>query len=207
MTDHASRFVFSGPGSWPLERAIEWAVEHGFSRVDFNADGPPNYPATFTPERVGAVRALAEGHGVQLGIHSLSAVNMAQITPVMAAAADEYVRQNLDLAKALGCGYVICHGGFHFSSDYESRFAAAIERMERAAAWAEERGLDVYFENHNAEPELLVPEGYVGFLDAFGVERIGQVRLHDTNGEWEEHFLPGDGIVDFPRLFRDLQTR
>ncbi len=240
--DQVGRFVFSGPGSWPLERAIEWAAEHGFSRVDFNADGPPNYPATFTPERVRTVRTLAERHAIVLGIHSLSAVNMAEITPVMAAAADEYVHQNLDLAKALGCGYVICHGGFHFSSDYEARFAAAIARLQRAATWAEERGLDIYFENHNAEPEhaeikyiphnvaemrrffdairsprfkwacntghaLLVPEGYVGFLDAFGVERIGQVRLHDTNGEWEEHFLPGDGIVDFPRLFRDLHAR
>ncbi len=240
--DHASRFVFSGPGSWPLERAIEWGAGHGFGRVDFNADGAANYPATFTPERVRAVRALAEGRGVRLGIHSLSAVNMAEITPVMAAAADEYVRQNLDLARALGCGYVILHGGFHFSSDYEARFAASLERMRRAAAWAEERNVDIYFENHNKEPEhaeikylphtvaemrpflegirsprfkwacnighaLLVPEGYAGFLDAFGAERIGQVRLHDTNGEYEEHYLPGEGIVDFPAVFRDLHAR
>ncbi len=240
--DHASRFVFSGPGSWPLERVIEWAAEHGFGRVDFNADGPPNYPATFAPERVRAVRALAAERGIRLGIHSLSAVNMAEITPVMASAADAYVRQNLDLARALGCGYVILHGGFHFSSDYEQRFEAAIERMRKATTWAEERELDVYFENHNKEPEhaeikyiphdvaetrrffdavpssrfkwacnvghaLLVPEGYAGFLDALGVGRIGQVRLHDTNGEYERHFLPGEGIVDFQRLFRELHAR
>jgi len=54
---------------------------------------------------------------------------------------------------------------------------------------------------------LLVPEGYAGFLDAFGAERIGQVRLHDTNGEYEEHYLPGEGIVDFPAVFRDLHAR
>src|SRR5262249_25454573 len=51
---------------------------------------------------------------------------------------------------------------------------------------------------------LLVPDGYAGFLDEFGVERIGQVRLHDTNGLWEEHFLPGDGIVDFKQVFTTL---
>ena len=55
--DNASRFVFSGPSSWPLEQAIRWAVEHGFSRVDFNADNTANYPGTFTPERVALVRA------------------------------------------------------------------------------------------------------------------------------------------------------
>ncbi|MCC6177988.1 MAG: sugar phosphate isomerase/epimerase [Chloroflexi bacterium] len=242
MTDRADRFVFSGPGSWPLERAIRWAAEHQFTRVDFNADGPPNYPATFTPARIAEVRQLAAEHGVTLGIHTLSAVNVAEITPVMAAAADEYVRQNLDLAQALGCAYVICHGGFHFSSDVEARLAAAIERLRLAVRLAGERGIDLYLENHNKEPEhaeikyiphnvaetrryfealpsprlrwacnighaLLVPEGYLGFLDAFGVERIGQVRLHDTNGEYEEHFLPGAGIVDFHQVFQALHDR
>ena len=52
-----------------------------------------------------------------------------------------------------------------------------------------------------------MPDGYVGFLDAFGVERIGHVRLHDTNGEYEAHFLPGGGIVEFSRLFRELHER
>ena len=43
--DQRERFVFSGGG--PLEGAIAEGVALGFSRVDFNADGPPNYPATF----------------------------------------------------------------------------------------------------------------------------------------------------------------
>jgi sugar phosphate isomerase/epimerase len=237
--NEASRFVFSGPGSWPLERAMQWARDHGFSRVDFNADGPANYPATFTPERVQAIRGLAAEAGLQLGIHSLSAVNMAEITPVMAAAADEYLRQNFELADTLGCGYVICHGGFHFSTDREERFAAALERMRRAVSWAEAYGLDIYFENHNKEPDeaeihyqprdvaetrrffaaissprfkwacnvghaLLVPDGFDGFLDALGAERIGHVRLHDTHGRYEEHLLPGQGIVDFRQVFGRL---
>ena len=29
-------------------------------------------------------------------------------------------------------------------------------------------------------------------------------RLNDTNGEWEEHMLPGQGIVDFRHVFRRL---
>lgn len=240
--DQASRFVFSGPSSWPLEQAIRWAVDHDFTRVDFNADNPANYPGSFTPDRIGTVRYLAADHGLTLGIHSSSAVNMAEITPVMAAAADAYVRENLALAEALGCRYVICHGGFHFSSDVEGRFEASIARLQRATHLAEELGVDIYFENHNAEPEraeihyiphnvaetrrffdavqsprlfwacnighaLLVPDGYLGFLDTFGIERIGQVRLHDTNGLWEEHFLPGEGIVDFKQVFTDLHTR
>ncbi len=235
--DHARRFVFAGPA--PLEDSIRWAVDHGFTRVDFNADTPANYPQTFTPDRIRGVRALLDRHGVTLGLHTLSAINMAEITPVMAAAADEYLRQNLDLATALGAAYAICHGGYHFGGDRAARFAVAIERMRRAAGWAEERGLDIYFENHNKEPDEaeihylprdvaetrrffeairsprfkwafnvghahLVPDGFDGFLDAFGVGKIGQVRLNDTHGRYEEHLVPGQGIVDFRHVFRRL---
>jgi sugar phosphate isomerase/epimerase len=239
--DNASRFVFSGPSSWPLEQAIRWAVEHGFRRVDFNADNRANYPATFAPERVALIRGLAATHGVAIGIHTSSAVNMAEITPVMSDAADAYVRQNLDLAQTLGCSHVIVHGGYHFSSDVEGRFTAAIERLKLAVRLAEERGLELHFENHNAEPEhaeiryiphttqetrrffgavsspklrwacnvghaMLVPDGFEGFLAAFGADSIGHVRLHDTNGLYEEHFVPGGGIVDFRHVFGTLHA-
>jgi len=240
--DNASRFVFSGPSSWPLEQAIQFAVEHGFSRVDFNADNAANYPRTFTSERIARVRSLVTDHGVRVGIHSSSAVNMAEITPVMAAAADEYVRQNLDLSRAIGGTHVIVHGGFHFSSDVEGRFAASIERLKLAVRLAEERNLELHFENHNLEPEhaeihyiphtvaearrffgavsspklrwacnvghaMLVPDGFEGFLAAFGADSIGHVRLHDTNGIYEEHFLPGEGIVDFRHVFTTLHQQ
>ena len=105
--DNASRFVFSGPSSWPLEQAIRFAVDNGFTRVDFNADNAANYPGTFTPERVDLIRSLIAERGVAVGIHSSSAVNMAEITPVMASAADEYVRQNIELAMRLGGTHVI----------------------------------------------------------------------------------------------------
>src|SRR5215213_7386392 len=105
VMDHASRFTFSSPNSWPLEQSLGWAAEHGFTRVDFNADGAPNYPSTFTPERIRDVRTRADSGGVTLGIHTSSGVNMAEITPVMAAAADRYVVENFHLARDLGCSY------------------------------------------------------------------------------------------------------
>ena len=35
-------------------------------------------------------------------------------------------------------------------------------------------------------------------------DRIGQVRLNDTHGRYEEHLPPGEGIVDFRHVFRRL---
>lgn len=56
----------------------------------------------------------------------------------------------------------------------------------------------------NAAHAHLVPDGVTGFLDAFGVDRIAQVRLTDNTGEYEVHLVPGQGNMDFPGLFRRL---
>jgi sugar phosphate isomerase/epimerase len=52
----------------------------------------------------------------------------------------------------------------------------------------------------------LVPEGIDGFLDAFGVDRIGEVRLADNLGDKEVHLKPGQGNIDFQALFRRLES-
>ena len=52
----------------------------------------------------------------------------------------------------------------------------------------------------------LVPEGIDGFLDAFGVDRIGEVRLADNLGDKEVHLNPGQGNIDFEAVFRRLES-
>lgn len=52
----------------------------------------------------------------------------------------------------------------------------------------------------------LVPEGIDGFIDAMPMERCEEVRLADNNGEYELHMFPGEGIIDFGRMFRRLES-
>ena len=52
----------------------------------------------------------------------------------------------------------------------------------------------------------LVPEDVDGFLDAFGISRIGEVRLADNTGEKEVHMNPGEGNIDFPAAFGRLES-
>jgi sugar phosphate isomerase/epimerase len=52
----------------------------------------------------------------------------------------------------------------------------------------------------------LVPEDIDGFLDAFGINRIGEVRLADNLGDKEVHLNPGQGNIDFPAMFRRLES-
>ena len=52
----------------------------------------------------------------------------------------------------------------------------------------------------------LVPEGINGFIDAFGISRIGEVRLADNLGDKEVHLNPGEGNIDFASLFTRLES-
>ena len=55
-----------------------------------------------------------------------------------------------------------------------------------------------------------MPEGINGFInafgDAFGVARIGAVRLADNAGAVAVHLPPGPGNIDFPPTFRRLES-
>ena len=52
----------------------------------------------------------------------------------------------------------------------------------------------------------LVPEGIDGFLNEFGTERIGEVRLADNTGDYEVHLVPGEGTIDFGSLVSRLES-
>ncbi len=241
MQSHQNeRFGFDAPKHKPIEASIHWAAENGFRYIDFQADVPPNDIAAFDAARVRTVRNLCETHEVAIGIHPSSAINNAEYVPIMSDAVDDYLYANLELAQRLGCGWLIGHGGYHFG-DVTQRRDAAIARIQRLVARAEQAEIVIFFENHNREPEHaeihyiphnvaethwffdeirspyfkwafnvahghLVPEGWQGFLDAFGVENIGQVRLNDNTGEYEIHLVPGEGTIDFADLFAQLNT-
>jgi len=51
----------------------------------------------------------------------------------------------------------------------------------------------------------LLPGDFDSFFDAFGLERIGLILVADNRGQYEEHLLPGQGTMDFKRLFQRLE--
>jgi sugar phosphate isomerase/epimerase len=226
-----------------LEDGLAWAAAHDVHYVDACLEGAPdhpNAPATWTAERAAALRATCERHEIRLGLHSSSAVNVAETSPLLADAAEHYLRAYLDLAGRLGAGWIVVHGGYHFTSDYAARRAASVERLRRAAGHAVRAGIGLLLENLNREPEHaeirylahdleecreyfatipspglgwaftvnhahLVPEGIDGFLDALDLGRCGEVRLADSHGRYEQHLRPGEGTIDFTRLFARVE--
>lgn len=189
-------------GKMRLEDALTWAAANQFVYADVCVDNPPNELGSFDAARVEGVRAALERHGIKLGLHTLSAVNIAETSPFLRDAVDQYLVAYMDLARRLGAGWIVVHAGYHFTSDFERRKAAALERLQRASGQAEERGVQLLLENMNPEPD----DAEVQYL-AHDVEECRYYfdQLASPHLGWaytvnHAHMLP-EGIAGFTPLF------
>ena len=138
----------------PAEDAIAWAAARGVHFVDFQVDLAPNALESFDERRCAGLADAAAGHGINFGLHTLSAVNIAELSPFLRDAADAYLRGYIDVGARLGAQWIEIHGGYHFTSDYADRTAASLERIKRAVGYAETKGVQLLLENMNREPDL-----------------------------------------------------
>ena len=136
----------------PLEDAVSWAAAHEVRFIDVQLDTGANALGTIDGRRGAALRRGCERHGVHLGLHTSSAVNVAEYAPYVGDAVEEYLRAYVDAAVHLGAGWIVMHAGFHFTSDRDQRIAAGRERLQRIVSYAEERHALVLLENLNKEP-------------------------------------------------------
>lgn len=135
-----------------LEPAVQWAIEHKVPYIDLCLDQTPELLQKDSP-RMAHARSQLEKAGIKLGLHTLSAVNIAETSPFVSNAADEYLAAYIDAAGRLGAGWIVVHGGYHFGSDKKPRMEAAVARIARSCSIAERKGIRLLLENLNPEPE------------------------------------------------------
>jgi sugar phosphate isomerase/epimerase len=135
-----------------LEDAVEWAAEHRVRYIDIQLDAGDNALGTISGIRGSRVRALCEKHGVTIGLHTASAVNVAEYAPIVADAVEAYLKAYVDAAVRLGAKWIVMHAGFHFTSDKAQRMQAGRDRLKRVIAYAENKGALILLENLNKEP-------------------------------------------------------
>lgn len=136
-----------------LEDGVAWAAKNKVYYFDAQTDIAPNAMESFDDRRCAGIAEACARHGLHLGLHTLSGVNIAEVSPFLRDAADRYLRAYIDLAARLKAEWVVVHGGYHFTSDVPMRKQASIERLKRAVGYAEERGVLLVLENLNGEPE------------------------------------------------------
>ena len=137
-----------------VEDAIAWASENDVTYVDCQIDIEPNALESFDENRCAAIKHAASEAGVHLGLHTLSAVNIAELAPFVSDAVDDYLKAYVDASVHLGAEWIVVHAGYHFTDDVELRKKAGLERLLRTADYAEQKGAKILLENLNWEPDL-----------------------------------------------------
>jgi sugar phosphate isomerase/epimerase len=135
-----------------LEDAIDWAAQNQVRYIDVQLDTGANKVDAIDDARAAAIREQAQKLGVTLGLHTLSAVNVAEYSPFLSEAVDAYMRAYIDVAPKLGAEWIVVHAGYHFTADVKPRMDAGLERLKRMVGYAEERGALLLLENLNKEP-------------------------------------------------------
>jgi sugar phosphate isomerase/epimerase len=143
-----------------LEDGLYWAARNQVRYVDIQLDTGANAFTSFDDARSRAIRASCERHGIHLGLHTLSAINVAEYSPLVSEAVDAYLRAYIDASARLGAEWIVVHAGYHFTDDIKLRMAAGLERLQRAVAYAEKHGALLLLENLNKEP----PDAEVHYL-------------------------------------------
>ena len=75
-----------------VEDGIEWASQNYVQIIDVQTDIHPNALESFDTKRINGVRSAKEKHGLRLGLHTLSGVNVAEISPFCRDAVDSYMK-------------------------------------------------------------------------------------------------------------------
>jgi sugar phosphate isomerase/epimerase len=159
MTD-AERIGIDVGAKLPLEDAVAWAAQHGVQTIDVQLDDGCNAFTRIDAARAGRIRGQCERAGIRLGLHTSSAVNVAELAPLVSEAVDAYLTAYVDAAAALGAGWIVVHAGYHFSSQVTRRMEAGLQRLRRAVAYAETKNIRLLLENLNKEP----PDAEVHYL-------------------------------------------
>lgn len=135
-----------------LEDGIRWAAKNKIAYIDCEIDVEPNNLRSFNEERCAELRDQLGNTDIQLGLHTLSAVNTAEYSPFVSEAVDQYLKAYIETAKKLGARWIVVHGGYHFTSDYKKRMQAGVDRLARISEVAERYEIPLFLENLNKEP-------------------------------------------------------
>lgn len=194
-----------------LEEGIEWAAQHGVRYIDVQLDTEANALDTFDATRAMGVRAACEKHAIHLGLHTLSAVNIAEYSPFVHNAVDQYLRGYMDVSKRLGAEWIVVHAGYHFGSDKPARMRAGLERLKRAADYGHKVGATLLLENLNKEPEDAEVHYLAHTIDEwrYYIDGIAAPSLRLSFTVNHAHLVPEgvDGFIDALDFSRVAEVR
>lgn len=182
-----------------VEEGISWAAANDVHFIDCQTDIHPNALESFDDARCNGIRKALDETGIHLGLHTLSGVNIAEFSPFCRDAVDSYMKAYVDLACRLGAGWIVVHGGYHFTNCKALRMQTAIDRLRRIADYAAQHEMLLLLENLNWEP-VLAEVNYMPVTPAETSHFLNSVDSPSLRWSFtanHAHFLPGVGVEAF----------
>ena len=181
-----------------LEDGVAWAAAHHVRYIDVQLDTGANALGAIDRARAAALRRGCEREGIHLGLHTSSAVNVAEYAPYVGEAVEEYLRAYVDAARLLGAEWIVMHAGFHFTSDRAERMAAGLARLRRVVDYAERQGALILLENLNKEPAAAEVHYLAHTVEEwrFYLDRIASPAFRLSFTVNHAHLVP-EGIAGF----------
>ena len=97
-----------------VEDAVQWAIANDVRHIDCQIDIAPNALGSFDAARCTSIRDLCDQHDIHLGLHTLSAVNVAEFSPFLSEAVDEYLKAYIDASVLLDAKWIVIHRRISF---------------------------------------------------------------------------------------------
>ena len=136
-----------------IEDGVVWAANNNVKYLDIQLDNDTNDITSFDEKRVSAVRSVREKHGIHIGLHTSSAVNVAEFAPYASKGVDDYLKAYIDIYPKVGAEWIVVHAGYNFGKDKAVRMKAGLERLKRMVDYAEKKNVRLLLENLNKEPK------------------------------------------------------
>lgn len=177
-----------------LEDGIEWAAKNGVRFIDVQLDTAENALTTFDAKRCTAVRKQLDKRRIKLGLHTNSAVNVAEYSPYVADAVTEYLKSHVDIqSPAFKLSFTANHA--HLVPEGIEGFVKVLD-FKRVG---EVRLADTYRNGH--EIHLKPGTGNLDFGQMFKLIEGKGYRGHYTNafGSLGDMLAGRDYLVDRAR--------
>jgi xylose isomerase len=117
------------------------------------------------------------------------------------------LRRGIDLCAQLGCHMIIWPGiegyNYPFQADYRSQWTLFLEGIANAVEHANSRGVTVFLEHKNSEPQMKIYMRDMGMsifvireLERQGLD-VGRVKI---NMDWQHLIMNGENLAEYAEL-------
>lgn len=180
-----------------IARSFVVAADLGIEVLELACQHRENWPSEVSAVRRRDIRSMADHQGLELVVHSDSAVNVAEQHPTIRDAVVAHLADYVELTADVGATRLVVHGGLEFDgSPLTAALDAGVDTLAKVTRLAESVGITLVLENMNRlDSEIdyfgVTAADVIAVLDA-----IDSPALRACADLGHAHLLPG-GIDDF----------